>query len=149
MKKIEFFLGCMFILGNLLKLWNIPGWLVIVKLSSILLCFIYFFFSYVLLNPMRIEDSKTYSVGVYRTIVSILIGWALSTFVVGVYAVVSFWLEGWFFSIIGLTWLIVCCAILLFGKQRYKEFVTRCFKHIIIVICIGGIAIIETMLLAA
>jgi hypothetical protein len=36
---------------------------------------------------------------------------------------------------------------LLFGRYSHKEFVAVCFKRIIMVIGIGGVAIIETLLL--
>ena len=149
MKRLEIIFGFIFLLGNTMKLLDIPGYFLLIKFSSMLLCIVYFFFSYVLLNPMKIEDSNTHFVGVYRTLMSILIGWALCTFVFGIYSIVTFLFAGWIFSIIGFVWLIVCCVILLFGKKRYKVFVVSCYKRIFIVVCVGGIAIIETILLAS
>jgi len=142
MKKLEIILGCMFLLGNIMKIWSISGYFVLIKFSSMLLCLLYFFFSYILLNPVKIRDSNTYSVGVYRTLVSIFFGWALCTFVFGVYSIVTYLLSGWIFSIIGLMLLIFCCVFLLFGIQRHKKFVLKCFRRISIVICISFIALI-------
>ena len=140
MKRLEITLGCMFLLGMIMMIWDISEWFVLMKISSMTLSLLYFFFSYVLLNPIKIGDSSTYSVGIYRTFVSVLIGWAFSMFIIGVYAILTGWLGAFLLSVAGFLLIIVCCVILLFVKQRHREFVSTCFKRIFIVICIGLIA---------
>ena len=140
MQKLEITLGCAFLLGIILMIWDISEWFVLMKLSSTTLSLIYFFFSYILLNPVKIGDSNTYFVGIYRTFVSILIGCAFSMFIIGVFAILTGWLGAFLFSVIGFVLIIVCCVILLLGKKLHKEFVSTCFKRIFIMICIGLIA---------
>ena len=146
MKKFEITVGSIFVAGNILMIWDIPGAIILAGFSSILLLLFYFFFSFFLLNQKRFRDifkSNTYSgIGVYKLLVSILIGWSFSVFVTSVLATIMHWVESWFFLIFGLLWLITCCVILLFGIQRHKEFVIICFKHIGVVIFVGFIALI-------
>ena len=144
MKKFEIIVGSIFVSGTIIRIWDIPGAISLAGISSLLLSFFYLFFSFFLLNQKRFRDifkRSTYSgIGVYRAIVSILIGWSLFVYVISVLANMMDWVGGWFL-IFGLMWLFMCCLILFFGMQGHKEFVVRCFKRIFIIIIIGFIAL--------
>ena len=152
MKRFVVILGSIFLFGSTMKIWDIPGSIILMGISSTLLSWIYLLFSYFLLNEKRFRDifkKNTYfSIDAYRAIVSIIAGWSISAFIMGVLFLVMNWAGGVPIFITGIVWLLGCSVILLIRMKRQKEFAVTCFKHILVAISVGLVALIEVLVIA-
>ena len=146
MKKLEIILGSIFVTGRILRMWDIPGCGTLTVFSSTFFVLIYWFLPYYILNDKKMQNilkKTTYvGTGVYKTLVSILTGWSLATFVIGVLYVVMYYPWRWVYFINGWVWLVVISIILAIGINAHRNFVINCFKRIIAMAVIGSITIL-------
>ena len=146
MKKFEIILGCVFLLGVILKKVDIPGGIILMALSLIFLILLYFPFSFFLLNEKKLKDifkKHTYKgIGVYKTIVSIFTGYTFFTFILGVLFIALDYSGKWTVFITGGIWLIFSTIALVIGINTHRHFVMNCLKRVVFLVVIGGVTII-------
>jgi len=141
MKKTLIILGSLFLLGCILKICRLPYDAVLMVFSSLIVSVIYFIFSFYIFNKKSIKDifkANTYSgIGVYRSIISVITGFALSSFIVGVLFLTKGYPGANTMLLSGGIWSVICVIALLLGKKHHKEFAITGLKHILAVFCVA------------
>ena len=148
MKKFELFLGGTFVLGRIFALCNVPVYGFLTLMSASVLYLYYLFLSFYLLNGKKWGDifrKVTYrNAEVYQSVVSILAGIILSSFVYGILNVVMHWTKTLIVVYTPIVFIVFISLVLLFGlkNEKYKQFAKQNLFRILIVVLIGITSVI-------
>lgn len=142
MKIFEIILSVIFLIGLLFKMMHWPGGSAIIVFSLTILTYYYFIFSFVIFNSIklkRIFKKDSYeSIGSFKIIMSILLGWSLSILVSGMMYKLQNWKNQIDLLLLGLAHSIIILTIyLIFYKNKDKRFWMVVFMRYVIIIAIG------------
>jgi hypothetical protein len=144
MKKFEFILGFIAILGVLLKIFNVPGSNNLIILAFFTLSTFYYVFGFAFFNNIRLRDifkKVSYkATNAKRIIGAIGLGWAISMIIAGVIFKLLFWAGANMQLLTGLVVLgIILLVATIFYFRNKAEYYKRIFKRIVIY---GGIGLL-------
>ena len=151
MKRFELILGGTFVLARIFAVFEVLVYGLLTLLSALILYFTYFLLSFYLLNNKTWGDifkKETYkNVGVFQSIVSILAGICLSSFVSGTLFVVMHWTNTFFAFYASIVFLVFISLTLLIGlkNEKYKTFSKQNLIRIGIVLFIGIISVFHAI----
>ena len=141
-------MGGVFVLARVFAVCEVPVHGFLTLLSAILLYFMYFLLSFYLLNGKTWSDifrKETYrSAGVYQSIVSIVAGFILASFVFGTLYTVMHWTKTLFVIYVPIVFLVFISLTLLIGllNETYKKFSKHNLLRVLLVLLIGITSVI-------